>query len=129
MDRKLAAVIQFVATAVAAAIAALVVAASAASAADSAWIAAGGAPATGAAHAQQADAGFAQALKVRYLSCEQAAGAAVRDGAAVMACSIVFEELKHRVFGGSFDALLAWWRDARREAWRGGQAGPRAVLG
>jgi hypothetical protein len=27
-----------------------------------------------------------------------------------MQCSFVAEELKHRVFEGNFDKLLAWWR-------------------
>lgn len=126
MDRKRASAIQFVITAVVAAIAALIVAAGAA--ADGATIAPDREPAAGTAHARPADAGFARALKVRYLSCERSAAAAALDAAAVMACSVVFEELKHSVFGGSFDALLAWWQDAHRESWRGREAGPRSPL-
>lgn len=65
--------------------------------------------ATGAAYAQGADGARSEALKKHYLECEAAAsrGALDRDG--MMSCSVVYEVLKQRVF----DALHAWWRQAR----------------
>jgi len=51
-------------------------------------------------------------LKRDYMACERAAMAGQLDAATVMACSMLYEELRARVFGGSFEALLSWWRGA-----------------
>lgn len=112
MDRKLVPIIQFAATAIVAAIAALILATSV--------VAQGRAlapepPPAAAAYAQLMGAGPAHLLKRHYLACDHAASASVLDAPTAMACSIVYEELKHTVFGGSFEALLAWWREAREE--------------
>ena len=52
-----------------------------------------------------------EVLKSDYLMCERAAAQAMLDYATVIACSMLYEELHQRVFGGSFDALLSWWRE------------------
>lgn len=49
-------------------------------------------------------------LKRVYLDCDRAATRALLDFAVAAHCSMVGEELKHRVFGGDFDRLIAWWR-------------------
>ena len=49
-------------------------------------------------------------LKRDYMACERAAMAGQLDSATVMTCSMLYEELRARVFGGSFEALLSWWR-------------------
>jgi len=59
-------------------------------------------------------------LKRAYLSCDRAAMNGRLQSAAVMQCSIIYEELKRRAFGGNFESLLVWsrthpsGRDARR---------------
>ena len=57
----------------------------------------------------------ADALKREYLTCERAAMQSRLDLATAAACSVLYEEVRERVFGGSFDALIAWWRTARDE--------------
>ncbi len=52
-------------------------------------------------------------LKGAFLACDRAANGARLDTATIMHCSVVYEELKHRAFGGDFERLLAW---ARSEA-------------
>lgn len=47
-------------------------------------------------------------LKTVYLECSRAALAGRLSSAAIMQCSVVYEELKSRAFGGDFDKLLAW---------------------
>lgn len=101
--------IRFAAAALAAVIATFVIVGTAA--ADERTISGDVAVTAGAAYAQEV--GGAQSLKLDYLQCEDAASRGALDGAAVMACSIVYETLKQRVFGGSFDALVAWWRQQR----------------
>lgn len=49
-------------------------------------------------------------LKRVYLSCDRAATGGRLNSAAIMQCSIVYEELKKRAFGGDFGKLLAWSR-------------------
>lgn len=49
-------------------------------------------------------------LKRAYLLCDrEALGGRLTNGA-IMQCSIVYEELMRRAFGGHFDKLLAWSR-------------------
>lgn len=111
MTRRPTPHVRFAAAALAAVIAALVIAGSAA--ADQRTTSGDGTVAAGAAYGQQVSAAQAQALKRRYLECDQAANSGALDGAAVISCSMVHELLKQRVFGGSFEALVAWWRQAR----------------
>lgn len=47
-------------------------------------------------------------LKEIYLSCSGAAVNGQLDNAGVMQCSIVYELLKQRAFGGDFLRMLAW---------------------
>jgi hypothetical protein len=66
------------------------------------------------AHGQSPDGGpqavLIDELKSVYLSCSSAAADGRLDTAAIMQCSIVYEELKRRAFGGDFGRLLAWSR-------------------
>lgn len=47
-------------------------------------------------------------LKSVYLSCEQAATASRLTSDDVMHCSVVYEELKDKAFGGEFRQIMAW---------------------
>lgn len=49
-------------------------------------------------------------LKRAYLSCSRAALGSQLDRAGVMQCSVIYEVLKQRAFGGEFDTLYAWSR-------------------
>ena len=49
-------------------------------------------------------------LKLMYLECSRAAVGGRMSSGAIMQCSIVYEELKRRAFGGDFERLLAWSR-------------------
>lgn len=50
-------------------------------------------------------------LKRFYLWCGRAAVAGQLDNGAIMQCSIFYEALKERAFGGDFERLLAWSRE------------------
>jgi hypothetical protein len=47
-------------------------------------------------------------LKAAYLHCDRVASTELFDADAAHACSIVFEALKARVFGGSTDRFIVW---------------------
>lgn len=47
-------------------------------------------------------------LKGVYLGCEQAATASRLAGNDVMYCSLVYEQLKQKAFGGEFRLIRAW---------------------
>lgn len=111
MARRLPPIVRFSAAAIAALIAALVIAASAA--ADERTSAADATVAAGVAPALPMEIVHPESLKLRYLQCEQAATQRALDRATTMSCSVVYEELKQQVFGGSFDGLHGWWRAAR----------------
>jgi hypothetical protein len=49
-------------------------------------------------------------LKRVYLGCDSAAIGGQLSKSEIMLCSVVYEELKQRAFGGDFDKLLAWSR-------------------
>jgi hypothetical protein len=60
-------------------------------------------------------------LKLMYLECDRHARQTMLDSAEAAHCSMAYEELKQRGFGGDFGRLLAWWQaqqraDARRSA-------------
>ena len=55
-----------------------------------------------------------EALQRTYLECDRVATNTLLDLASAAHCSMVGEELKHRVFGGDLERLLAWWRANRR---------------
>lgn len=55
-------------------------------------------------------------LKTMYLNCSAASERAVLGQETAVACSLGHEALLKRVFGGDFDALLAWWRNHRELA-------------
>ena len=48
------------------------------------------------------------ALKRAYLACDRSAMRGQLSSGGIMHCSMVYEELKRRAFGGDFDKLLAW---------------------
>jgi hypothetical protein len=52
-------------------------------------------------------------LKSAYLDCDRRATTAFLDAGDAANCSLVYEELKQRVFGGDFEHLLAWWQSQR----------------
>jgi hypothetical protein len=60
-----------------------------------------------------------EALQHTYLECDRVATNTLLDLASAAHCSMVGEELKHRVFGGDLERLLAWWRANR---WTGAEA-------
>ena len=60
-----------------------------------------------------------EALQRTYLECDRVATNTRLDLASAAHCSMVGEELKHRVFDGDFERLLAWWRANR---WTGAEA-------
>ena len=47
-------------------------------------------------------------LKRVYLSCNRAAMGSQLDTPGIMQCSVVYEQLKLRAFGGDFEKLRAW---------------------
>lgn len=58
------------------------------------------------------DAGAAMSigeLKRAYLDCERRALVERLDTGTIMYCSVLYEDLKERAFGGSFRALRSWF--------------------
>ncbi len=55
-----------------------------------------------------------EALQHTYLECDRVATHTLLDLGSAAHCSMVGEELKHRVFGGDFDQLIEWWRANKR---------------
>ena len=49
-------------------------------------------------------------LKAFYLHCSRAAAKRSLGSGGIAVCSIGYELLLRRTFGGDFNALLAWWR-------------------
>ena len=49
-------------------------------------------------------------LKDMFLACSEAAGETLLDGGSAAACSLNYEALLRRSFGGDFNALMVWWR-------------------
>lgn len=58
-------------------------------------------------------------LKTFYLRCERDAMQSLLDFGDAASCSAVYEVLLRRVFKGDFAALLAWWRQQRRDETEG----------
>ena len=54
-----------------------------------------------------------QCLKRLLLACDDAANRNLLDSGAAFACSIGYEALLRRGFGGDFQAMLGWWRSWR----------------
>jgi hypothetical protein len=63
----------------------------------------------GTAHAQPAAVLTIGQLKTAYLECENAAHAGRLGNGGAMQCSLYYEELKERAFGGSFIRLKKWY--------------------
>ncbi len=51
-----------------------------------------------------------QCLKRLALECNAAASRHLLDAGSAFACSLGYEALLRRGFGGDFQAMLAWWR-------------------
>lgn len=54
-------------------------------------------------------------LKVLFMECAEAAGEQILDLGSAAICSIGYEALLKRGFGGDFHALIGWWRSQRGE--------------
>lgn len=54
-------------------------------------------------------------LKALYLQCQRDAMQGLLDFGDAARCSIVHEVLLKHVFRGDFQALVAWWRQQRRD--------------
>lgn len=52
-------------------------------------------------------------LKEIYLECDQLASTTILDFYTAEICSAVYQVLLRRVFDGSYEQLLQWWRSAR----------------
>jgi hypothetical protein len=52
-------------------------------------------------------------LKRQYLACDAAASQRLMGSGEAAVCSVVSERLLREGFGGDFDALLSWWREAK----------------
>ena len=52
-------------------------------------------------------------LKSSYLQCDRRTTVAFLDAGEAAGCSVLYEELKQRVFGGDFERLLDWWQGQR----------------
>lgn len=63
----------------------------------------------------------AEELKRVYLECDRFATRTLLDLGDAAHCSMVGEELKHRIFGGDFERLLAWWREQKSIAAEAGR--------
>ncbi|MCW5634613.1 MAG: hypothetical protein KIT17_14865 [Rubrivivax sp.] len=68
------------------------------------------APGPAAPPARPLDDATPEQLKAAYLHCDRLATTEDFDPAAAMACSIVYEALKARVFGGSTERVIAWMK-------------------
>lgn len=51
-----------------------------------------------------------QCLKRLVVECNAAASRQLLDAGSAFACSLGYEALLRRGFGGDFQAMLAWWR-------------------
>jgi len=54
-------------------------------------------------------------LKQYFRSCDQTSSTIMLDDADGANCSLVYEELKRRVFGGDSRALLEWWQREKQK--------------
>jgi hypothetical protein len=52
-------------------------------------------------------------LRALFAACSQASSHALLDFGSAAACSFGYEALLSQGFGGSFPALMAWWRSER----------------
>ncbi len=60
--------------------------------------------------ARPSEADALAALERNFWLCERASQRTLLDSGTAAHCSIVYETLKARRFGGDFKALLAWWQ-------------------
>lgn len=55
-------------------------------------------------------------LEAAFWACEYAA--TTRGAANIVACSLVYDSLQERKFGGDFDGLVKWWQQNRVSEFR-----------
>ena len=55
-------------------------------------------------------------LREIFSACSEASRSGLLDFGTAAACSLGYEALLSQAFGGSFQALMAWWRERRGEA-------------
>lgn len=65
-------------------------------------------------HGVPPEEGNVAELKNAYLECDRASMTRPLTSSEIMQCSVVYEELKKRAFGGDFDKLHAWSRSLQR---------------
>jgi O-glycosyl hydrolase len=65
--------------------------------------------------AQNAQDAELQALERGFWRCDHATAHGALDSGSAMRCSLIYEALKERRFGGDFTAMLAWWREHKGE--------------
>jgi hypothetical protein len=75
--------------------------------------------------AKPLDGATADELKAAYLHCDRLARTEEFDGAAAAACSVVYEALKARVFGGDTERVIAWMQQQRAAAGDARRSGGR----
>jgi hypothetical protein len=63
-------------------------------------------------------------LKSAYLQCERLVLTTPMDFGTAAQCSMVYEALKQRVFGGDFERLLAWWQQESKSTEDSARATP-----
>lgn len=56
-------------------------------------------------------------LKAMFMDCAAATREHVLDFGSATFCSVGYEALLKRGFGGDFQALMGWWRSQRREVY------------
>lgn len=54
-----------------------------------------------------------EVLKLAYMECDRRAAGGLLPAANAADCSLIYEELKERAFGGDYGRLLAWWHAQR----------------
>ncbi len=52
-------------------------------------------------------------LKSLLVECDETAHQSLIDPGSAALCSMGYEALLHKTFGGSFGAMLAWWQQGR----------------
>ena len=57
-----------------------------------------------------------QCLREMFRQCTDAARASLLDLGSAAACSMGYEALLRKHFGGNFQALMAWWQSEQRTA-------------
>jgi hypothetical protein len=62
------------------------------------------------ANRQVVDSLTIEQLEITFLECDRRASVELLGFGDAAECSVIFEALKQRAFGGDFNRLLAWWK-------------------